>query len=104
MRVTYRREGGIAYLPGLNRPLTLDTAALPAEQAAQLEDLIAAADIFERDEPAAPPAGAADIYRYTLEVQQSRRRRTLHLADPISDTKLQALLDYLEQLRAGGKP
>jgi hypothetical protein len=106
MRVTYRREGGLAYLPGLSRPLDLDTATMPSEQAARLEELVEAADFFECAEPSPPPAEAADIYRYTLEVRRGRRRRTLRLSDPIVDAGLQELVAYLEQLRAGatGRP
>jgi hypothetical protein len=102
MQITYRREGGLAYLPGLSRPLQLDTAAMAEEQAARLEQLVAAADLFGRDEPAAPAQGAADLYSYTLTIRQGRRRRTLRLTDPINEVALQELLAYLEQLRTGG--
>jgi hypothetical protein len=104
MRITYRREGGLAYLPALSRPLTLDSAALPTERAARLEELVTAADVFGRAEAAPPPAGAADIYHYTIQVQQGRRRRTLRFTDPIADADLQALVDYLERQRADAAP
>jgi hypothetical protein len=98
MRISYQRDGGIAYLPGLSRPLRIDTAALPAAQAAHLEQLVAAANVFDH-ESAAPPPGAADHYTYTLRVEDGSRHATLRLHDPINAPELRDLVGYLEELR-----
>lgn len=100
MRIIYQRDGGVAYMPGLSRPLRIDTRDLPAAQAARLEQLVTEAGLFSRESAAAPPPGAADIYTYTLRVEVDKRRTTLHLYDPIAAPELQALVDYLEDLRA----
>ncbi len=99
MKISYAREGGLAHFPGLSRPIRVDTAALPADQAERLERLCADAQILDREQPVPPSPGAADIYTYTLALQQGRRRRTLRLHDPVEDRALRALLDFLEGLR-----
>ena len=100
MRVELQTEGGIAFFPGLNKPVVLNTSDLPKEQAAQLQQLIASTHFF--DLPAASrslPKGAADMRRYTITVEDGRRRRTVHLNDPIEDARLQALIDFLQGQR-----
>jgi hypothetical protein len=98
MKIEYRREGGIAYFPGLSRPISVNTAELPTEQAEELEQLCAAAQLFERPAPP-PPEHVADAYTYTLTLQQGRRHRTLRAYDPVADEDLRALLDFIEGLR-----
>ena len=36
MRLQFKTEGGFAYLPGLNQPVTIDTDGLPPEEAGKL--------------------------------------------------------------------
>lgn len=103
MRIFYQREGGVAYFPGLSRPLEIDTGALPAAQAARLEELVAAAAVFARASAPPPRPGAADVVTYTLRVEEGRRRTTLRLQDPVGAPELRALLDYLEELRRSAR-
>jgi len=100
MRVELQTEGGIAFFPGLSRPVVVDSGDLPKEQASQLQRLIDSTRFFEL--PAAArslPKGAADTRRYTITVQDGRRRRTVRLNDPVEDTQLQALIDFLQDQR-----
>lgn len=97
MKIIYQREGGVAYFPGLSQPFELDTSALPAGQAARLEDLCDIARVFERPQPA-PPASAADVFSYILIVRRGQRERTLRLHDPL-DAELRALIAFIEDLR-----
>jgi hypothetical protein len=100
MRVELQTEGGMAYFPGLNKPVVVDSGELPKEQATQLQQLIDSARFFEL--PAASraiPKGAADIRRYTITVADGRRRRTVRLSDPIEDTHLQSLIEFLQGQR-----
>ena len=100
MRVELQTDGGLAYFPGLNKPVVVDSSDLPKEQATKLQQLIDSAHFFEL--PAASrslPKGAADIRRYTIKVEDGRRRRTVRLNDPIEDTHLQALIDFLQGQR-----
>ncbi|NTW00245.1 MAG: hypothetical protein HGA19_02950 [Oscillochloris sp.] len=100
MKISYKREGGIAYFPGLNKIINIDTSTLPTEQANWLEELCTAAKVFERPPAPPPKSTAADFYTYILTFQMEQRQRTLRLYDPVEDQDLRALLDFLEQQRA----
>ena len=100
MRVELRTEGGIAFFPGLNKPIVLNSNDLSKAQAAKLQQLLDSTRFFEL--PAASrsvPKGAADMRRYTITVEDGRRRRTVRLVDPIEDTQLQALIEFLQERR-----
>jgi len=100
MRVELQTEGGIAFFPGLNKPVVLNSSDLPKEQAAQLQQLLDSTHFF--DLPAASrslPKGAADMRRYTITVEDGQRRRTVRLSDPVDDTHLRALIDFVQGQR-----
>jgi hypothetical protein len=100
MRVELQTEGGMAYFPGLAKPVVVDSSDLPKAQAAQLQQLLDSAHFFEL--PAASraiPKGAADMRRYTITVADGRRRRTVRLTDPVEDPQLQALIEFLQSQR-----
>ena len=101
MRVELLTEGGIAFFPGLNKPVVLNSSDLPKEQATQLQQLVDSTRFF--DLPTASrslPPGAADMRRYTITVEDGRHRRTVRLNDPIQDVRLQALIDFLQDQRS----
>src|SRR3954452_21933624 len=100
MRVELQTEGGIAFFPGLNKPVVLNSTDLPKAQADQLHELINSTRFF--DLPAVSrsvPKGAADIRGYTITVEDGRRRRTVRLNDPVEDSQLQALINFLQGQR-----
>ena len=100
MRVELQTDGGVAYFPGLNKPIVVDSGELPNQQAARLQQLIDTARFFEL--PAASrslPKGAVDMRRYTITVEDGRRRRTVRLNDPVEDRHLQALIEFLQDQR-----
>jgi hypothetical protein len=101
LRVTYRAEGGFGYFPGLARPLTVDSASLSAAEAAHLRTLVDGA--LQAAGAAGPAAqrGVPDGRRYTISIEGAGRKRTLRLADPLGDERLEALVAYLEGLRRG---
>ena len=104
MRVEFQTEGGVAYFPGLSKPVVVNSADLPKAQAAQLQQLIDNAHFFEL--PAASralPKGAADMRTYTITVEEGRRHSTVRLVDPIEDASLQALVDFLQEQRVPGR-
>ena len=97
MRVELQIEGGIAFFPGLNKPVVLNSTDLPKAQADKLHQLIASMRFF--DLPAASralPKGAADMRAYTITVEDGRRRRTVRLNDPVEDSRLQELISFLQ--------
>jgi hypothetical protein len=106
MRVELQTDGGIAFFPGLNKPVVLNSSDLPKAQADQLQQLIDSTRFFEL--PAATrslPKGAADMRGYTITVEDGRRRRTVRLSDPIEDGHLQALIAFVQgQQGEQGRP
>lgn len=99
MRVQYKVEGGIAHFPGLSKPFLIDTKNLSATAASKLHHLIDDAHFFDLPSVASVPRGAADYRRYTVTVEDGQRRHTVQLTDPVSNPDVQALLDYLNQIR-----
>ena len=96
MRIQFKTEGGIAYFPGLSKPVVIDTDELPTEEASELERLIETAGFFTLPAVIAPPRGAADYRRYTISVTAPGHSHTVQLTDPVEDPHLQALLGYLK--------
>lgn len=97
MRIQFKLEGGVAHFPGLSQPITIDSDELPEEEADRLERLVNAAHFFDLPSVTSPPLrGAADYRRYTITVEDSQRRHTVQLVDPIQDPDVQALLTYLQ--------
>jgi hypothetical protein len=83
MRVRFKMDGGLLYLPARSEPTTIDTDDLPEGEARELERLIEAAGFFDLPETSSPPRGGADYLRYTVSVTTPERSHTVHLTDPI---------------------
>ena len=97
MRIELKTEGGIAHFPGLSRPVVIDSAALSAEDDAELRRLVEAARFFERPPTVGTPScGAADYRRYMISVEDGGRQHTVQLVDPVEDPSLQQLLRFLQ--------
>ena len=97
MRIQFKTEGGIAYLPGLSAPVTIDTAELPEPEAGELMRLVEEARFFDQPSIVGPPArGAADYRTYTVTIEDGGRHHTVRFADPVGDGGPQRLLDYLK--------
>jgi len=94
MRIQVEREGGFAYIPGLSGPTTVDTASLPADEAAALEAAVERAD-FSVDAAleAAPASGSADHRTVTVTVEDDGSSRSVTVSEPIEDDRLRALVD-----------
>jgi hypothetical protein len=95
--INFESEGGFAHLPGLSRPLRIDTAELSPDQATQLEGLVGRAHFFDQPpEVGGPAPGAADLRSYTITVADGGRTHTVRTSDALSDP---ALRDLVERLR-----
>jgi hypothetical protein len=100
MRIQLKIDGGMAYFPGLNRPISLDSNTLPAQEADRLKQLLEVAHFFELPPVLnAPSPGAADHRQYTITVDDDNKHHTIQVTDPIEDPDLQALLTYLKTKR-----
>jgi len=97
VRITFQSQGGIAFFPGLNRPVVIDTAQLPAGQRSKLEGLVQATRFF-----ALPPTvgtkrrGAADFREYTLKVEDEVQNHTVHVTEPFENSDLEELIMALQ--------
>jgi hypothetical protein len=100
MKIQLKIDGGLAYFPGLNKPILIDTNAVPAEEADKLKQLLNAAHFFQLPPVLNVPApGAADYHRYTITVDDGSQHHTVQMTDPIEEPNLQALLSYLKTHR-----
>jgi hypothetical protein len=103
MRIQFKMEGGIAYFPGLSKPITIDSDTLPKQESDELKRLVNATHFFAL--PAvmgSPSPGAADYRQYTITIQDEGKQHTVHVTDLIEDPNLQALLAYLRARRSAG--
>lgn len=97
MRVHFQTDGGVAHFPALQKALTVDTAVLPAQEAASLEELVRAAQFFSRPpESGSAAPGAADYRTYTISVEDSENSHTIRVSEPVQDPALEALINSLQ--------
>ena len=98
MRIEFKTDGGIAYFPGLSKPVTIESADLPPAEADTLQRLVEAAHFFELPaDSRALRRGAADYHQYTITIEDGQRRHTVQMADPIASPDLQALVAFLQE-------
>jgi hypothetical protein len=98
MRVEFATSGGIAYFPGLARPVVIEANQLPEDEARKLNDLVAASRFFDQPERTASKMapGAADYRQHTITIDQGGRSHTLVVNEPIEDPDLKQLVGFLE--------
>jgi hypothetical protein len=91
-------SGGFAYFPGLARPVTIDAAQLPEEDAGKLTDLVAASRFFDQPGQTASrmAPGGADCRQHTITIEQGERTHTLVVNEPIEDPGMKQLVSFLE--------
>jgi hypothetical protein len=105
MKITLARSGGLAYIPALNKPVSIDTTRIDSQIAHELETLIKQARFFNLPERSSTPGkGAADHRSYTLTVQDGARTHTIQFADPILDPALNRIVSRLEALARASPP
>ena len=94
MQIEFSQAGGVAYFPGLNKPITIKVDQLDVKDAEELKRLVDASHFF--DLPAAigvPAKGMADYQFYTLAISDSDRQHSVRVLVPIEDP---ALLDLIQ--------
>ncbi len=97
MRITFQRQGGVAFIPGLSKPVVIDTDQFVAPRRVELEQLVHAARFF------ALPAtvgmkqrGTADYREYTVTVEDAGRSSTVHFIEPFDNSDVEELITALE--------
>jgi hypothetical protein len=105
MKITFEMSGGVAYVPALNRAVTIDTEQIDRQTADQLHSLLQASHYFDQPTRAnTPMPGAADYRTYTITVDDGLRTHTVQLTDPIGDANLSQLVSTLQSLARPKKP
>jgi hypothetical protein len=97
MRIQFKIDGGVAYMPGLAKPITIDTDQLTADEADEVRRLVASAGFFDGAAPVPPSrAKGADYQQYTITIEEGGRTNTVRLSDPVADPQWQALIGFLK--------
>lgn len=106
MRVTFKKSGGYAGLPGQQQQLEFDTASagseeLPAGKAQELERLVAAARSSSRDglfEPQPPVANQVrDGFQYDLTIEDDEGRHSVTVRDGNISAEAEPLIRWLNR-------
>jgi hypothetical protein len=92
MRIDFSRTGGIA---GMRLTTSVDTTALPPDQAANLQTLIDDAGFFNLPERLVPDKPAPDRFDYRLTVASAQQTHSIEVNDAAAPQSLRPLLNYL---------
>ena len=93
MRVTYKSEGGLAYLPALQKPIDIDVDQLAPPERNEFARLVQEALFFELPETIGSAAkGAADYSVDILTVQHEGRSHSVRVLSAPPQGPLQELL------------
>jgi len=104
MHIDLSIDGGLASLPGLRRPVSVDVGALPPASAERLCALVEKARFFQAPQAQAAGSGA-DRRTYIVKIDDGERCRTLQLHEPIADAAMRELVGEIRsciaQARSG---
>ncbi len=108
MHIEFKTEGGLAYFPGLSKPVTINSDELPEHEASELRQLLQAARFFELPKQVSKMAPqAADFKQYKITIKDKQGSHTVQFTDLLDDPHLQKLLEFLKtkasQARVAGK-
>jgi hypothetical protein len=108
MRIEFTQTGGIAYFPGLNKPVTIEVDQLDKNEAEELKRLVEATGFFDLPTTVGAPApGAADYQHYILTIEDGGRRHTVRILVPVENPMLQELVQavqkHVKAARAAGR-
>ncbi|HEU5014852.1 MAG TPA: protealysin inhibitor emfourin [Roseiflexaceae bacterium] len=97
MRITFQREGGVAFFPGLSKPVTIESDSLPSDEQAEIAQLIQQSAFFSQPEQVGTLSrGAADYIHYTVTVDDGPNSHTIRIVEPVQDVRLQELIAFLQ--------
>jgi hypothetical protein len=94
MRIVFKTSGGLAAVPALNAPLTLDVPLLPPADQEELRQLVERSRFFELPARRARPH-APDARSYIITIEDGDRSHTLTLTDPVPAGDLRGLVERL---------
>ena len=83
MKFSVATEGGVAFFPGLARPLVVDSDKLDAGQARSLTELLDKASFWSLPVAAPDTGKARDLPLTTITVAEGYRSHTVRRHDPL---------------------
>jgi hypothetical protein len=96
VRVTLKTAGGLAYFPGVAKPIVVDSDVLAPEDAEHLRELVEAASFFDLPvQVGARTPGSADMRTRTLTVEDGTRRHVVSAEEPHMPATLKHLIDFV---------
>lgn len=97
MRIEYKKEGGIAYLPALAKPVVIDTSQLNSADAQELQHLLQQASFHDLPETVGTVTrGAADMQTHSITVD-GPQQKTVKVVDPSASPGVNALVQWLDK-------
>jgi hypothetical protein len=94
MRINFERSGGFV---GMRITATIDTESLPADEAAELRQLVESAGFFDLP-PTISSTTGADQFTYVLTVESESRQHRVEVKDGGVPPSLRPLLQRLTSL------
>ena len=97
LRVKLTMDGGLAHMPGLAKPLVVDSSQLSAENSAELQRLCDALPAKPKQKPARKAPPMPDARCYTLTIEAGAKRREVSAADPIDHPAIADLIAFVRR-------
>jgi len=95
MHMQVKTEGGIAGpIPGLSKPIVLDSDTLPPQEAEEMRQLVTAAHFFELPAQQPLPQRGADYRSYTVTIDNGERHHSVQFTELVADPHLRDLLAF----------
>jgi hypothetical protein len=91
MQIRIERSGGFIGLP---RTKVVDTATLPAEEAAQIQEMVENAKFFQLPK-AISSSGHPDGFQYEIEITEQNRKHTVIGGESVVPESLKSLWSLL---------
>jgi Emfourin len=95
MRYQFARTGGFA---GMHLATTIDSDALPAQEAQALQQELAAARFFSLPNQIKEQGGGADRFQYEITVDDGKQQHSVVVSEGAVPDTLQPLVQHLERL------
>lgn len=98
MRIELKREGGLAFFPGLTKPRSVDLETLPPDTAEAIRRGVQEARFFEQPAAVGTASRGADRTRYTVTIEDGGRKHTVQFLEPVEEPNLRALVELLQKV------
>jgi hypothetical protein len=94
MRLSLERTGGFA---GISKRINVDTNQLSQQQAEELSQLVAAADLFRLPAQMISTNRQVDRFQYQITIEDNGQRHTVTASETALPNTLKTLVEWLNQ-------